>query len=249
MTIGQKIEMHRKQLGLTQTELGDKLGVKKNAVSKWECGRVDNISASKLRAMADLFGVPFSYLIDDDADSFDTPSQSALSPAGQRIGLLYDRATERDRSIVDAVLEPYDDGKIVSFPALEKHIPLISTAMAAGPGEMDTGLPWEDYTVPADSKADFAVRVSGDSMEPVLMDGQIALCREKRPALGDVAIMMVNGSFYVKQFIPDYYGNIYLRSLNRNRKDCDYDIMASGNDTVKCYGTVILPKRPAVVDQ
>ena len=38
--------------------------------------------------------------------------------------------------------------------AQTKIIPLLSTAAAAGPGEMDTGLPWEKYTVPADSKAD-----------------------------------------------------------------------------------------------
>lgn len=33
MTIGEKIKSQRKALGLTQTELGAKLGVQKNAVS------------------------------------------------------------------------------------------------------------------------------------------------------------------------------------------------------------------------
>ena len=129
-----------------------------------------------------------------------------------------------------------------------KIIPLLSTAAAAGPGEMDTGLPWEQYTIPADSKADFAVRISGDSMEPVLTDGQIALCAEKTPQIGDVAVMMVNGALLVKQFIGDGH-NIYLRSINRDRKDADVDIWESGDDTVLCYGTVILKKRPALVDQ
>ena len=66
MTIGAKIRHHRKQLGLTQTELGEKLGVKTNAVSKWECGRVEDIPTSKIKAMSILFGVPTSYLIDED---------------------------------------------------------------------------------------------------------------------------------------------------------------------------------------
>lgn len=65
MTIGEKIKMQRKSLGLTQTELGAKLGVQKNAVSKWECGRVDDIPSSKIKTMAQLFGVQPSYLIDD----------------------------------------------------------------------------------------------------------------------------------------------------------------------------------------
>ena len=56
MTIGEKIKMQRKSLGLTQTELGAKLGVQKNAVSKWECGRVDDIPSSKIKVMAQLFG-------------------------------------------------------------------------------------------------------------------------------------------------------------------------------------------------
>lgn len=65
MTIGDKIRHHRKQLGLTQTEFGEKLGVKTNAVSKWECGRVEDIPTSKIKAMAALFSVPPSYLIDE----------------------------------------------------------------------------------------------------------------------------------------------------------------------------------------
>lgn len=67
MTVGEKIKAERKALGLTQTELGEKLGVRKNAVSKWECGRVDDIPGSKIKAMAALFGVTPSYLIDDEA--------------------------------------------------------------------------------------------------------------------------------------------------------------------------------------
>lgn len=57
MTVGEKIKMYRKQVNLTQTELGERLGVQKNAVSKWECGRVDEIPLSKLKAMAAIFGI------------------------------------------------------------------------------------------------------------------------------------------------------------------------------------------------
>lgn len=67
MTVGEKIKAERTALGLTQTELGEKLGVKKNAVSKWECGRVNDIPRAKLKAMAELFNVTPSYLIDEEA--------------------------------------------------------------------------------------------------------------------------------------------------------------------------------------
>lgn len=66
MTTGEKIRTLRKGLKMTQTELGEKLGVKTNAVSKWECGRVYDIPTSKIKAMAQIFDVPPSYLLDDD---------------------------------------------------------------------------------------------------------------------------------------------------------------------------------------
>ena len=98
----------------------------------------------------------------------------------------------------------------------------------------------------ANSTAQFAVRISGDSMEPELHDGEVVLCVRRRAQIGELAVIMVNGFLYVKQYIADSFGNIYLRSLNRQRKDLDVDIMASGNDTVTGYGVVIHRHVPLV---
>ena len=134
----------------------------------------------------------------------------------------------------------------VAIEKPQKIIPLFGSSFAAGsfePGTQDD--PFEDYEVDADSKAEFAIRVSGDSMEPELHDGEIALCTKRRPEIGEIVVCLVNGSFYVKQFITDGR-NIYLRSVNRKRKDADLDIWHSGNDTVKCFGTVIHKRIPLV---
>ena len=85
MTIGQKIKSLRKQQHMTQTELGDRLGVKKNAVSKWETGRVEDIPASKIKAMAALFDVPPSYLIDNDAAFLAPASAVKAVPSDEEI--------------------------------------------------------------------------------------------------------------------------------------------------------------------
>lgn len=77
MKLGDKIRIHRKALGLTQTELGERLGVKVNAVSKWECGRVEDIPTSKIKSLSNIFGVSPSYLIDDEKDPL-TISKEAL---------------------------------------------------------------------------------------------------------------------------------------------------------------------------
>ncbi len=102
MTIGEKIKRHRKLLKLTQTELGERLGVKKNAVSKWECGRVDDIPASKIKAMAQIFHVPPSYLIDDD-----TEVSPLLSPEDEALLYAYHNATPEDRAIIDNIIQRY----------------------------------------------------------------------------------------------------------------------------------------------
>ena len=78
MTVGEKIKTLRKSIGLTQTELGQRVGVQKNAVSKWECGRVEDIPTSTIKQLASLFDVPASYLIDDDASDVHHPALSPL---------------------------------------------------------------------------------------------------------------------------------------------------------------------------
>ncbi|MBQ1351011.1 MAG: hypothetical protein IIY61_10165 [Ruminococcus sp.] len=150
----------------------------------------------------------------------------------------------RGRRVVDAVIEVESGEKVVPLPKREaKIIPLF--VAAAGPGEPVPDDGFGDYEVDADSVANFAVKISGDSMEPYLHDGEVVLCKRKRPEIGELAVIMVNGFLVVKQYITDGL-NIYLRSLNRNRKDLDVDIWSSGNDTVVGYGTVIFKKLPLV---
>jgi len=112
VTIGDKIRIQRKALGLTQTELGEKLGVKTNAVSKWECGRVEDIPMSKVKAMAVLFNVRPSYLIDDECPIAEgkkpTPvSESGLSEDAQVVARAYEKATPKDQQTVRFVLSDY----------------------------------------------------------------------------------------------------------------------------------------------
>lgn len=98
MKIGEKIKYLRKKNGLTQTELGVKLGVKTNAVSKWECGRVEDVPMSKIKAMSVIFDVPPSYLIDDekissDAIPYKEPYQAPILgsiPAGYPVLAIQD---------------------------------------------------------------------------------------------------------------------------------------------------------------
>ena len=204
--------------------------------------KTKTVSAERLYMIADYLGVSADYLALGKERGSNMSHEDTLLM--QKIRALDEHGRKMINMVIEEETRRLREKNDVT--EAEKIIPLFGTAAAAGPGEPDTGMPWEDYAVPADSKADFAVRISGDSMEPVLRDGQIALCLKRRPQIGELAVMMVNGSLLCKQFITDNYGNVYLRSLNRARKDCDYDIMASGTDTVTCYGVVIANRVPLV---
>ena len=68
--------------------------------------------------------------------------------------------------------------------------------------------------VPA--SADFAVRVSGDSMEPMLHKNQIIYVhRQETLENGEYGIFFLDGEAYVKRFQKDETGT-WLVSLNRN---------------------------------
>lgn len=63
MTMGDRIKSLRKEHRMTQTELGDILGVGKSAILKYENGSVENIPRSTIQKMASIFGVSPSYLM------------------------------------------------------------------------------------------------------------------------------------------------------------------------------------------
>ena len=74
MEMGKEIHRLRNSRGITQEALAEALNVTAQTVSKWECGRVTDVPAGKIKAMAQLFDVPPSYLIDDETASVPRPT-------------------------------------------------------------------------------------------------------------------------------------------------------------------------------
>jgi SOS-response transcriptional repressor LexA len=83
-----------------------------------------------------------------------------------------------------------------------KYIRLYDVPVAAGAGTFLDSDAYEDFeideTVPDD--ADFAVKVSGDSMEPRFIDGQIIFIKGQQTLeVGEIGIFELNGDSYVKK--------------------------------------------------
>ena len=63
MEIGEKIKYLRTRQGMTLEELGEKVGVGKSTVRKWETGAITNMRRNKIASLADALNVSPSYLM------------------------------------------------------------------------------------------------------------------------------------------------------------------------------------------
>lgn len=66
MSIGEIIKSARTAKGMTQTELAEKVGVKKSAVAKWENGRVTEIGRTNLKRLSEVLGIDPNRLLGND---------------------------------------------------------------------------------------------------------------------------------------------------------------------------------------
>ena len=85
MTLGEKIKEARKQCGLSQEQLAEKMSVSRSAIAKWETDKglpdIDN-----LKALAGFLNVSVDYLLDDEEriDELVTREAYDLASYGKR---------------------------------------------------------------------------------------------------------------------------------------------------------------------
>lgn len=65
MSLAEKLVTLRKQKGLTQMDLAERLNVSRQAISRWEVGAAVP-STDNLKVLGELYGVPVDYLLNDD---------------------------------------------------------------------------------------------------------------------------------------------------------------------------------------
>ena len=184
--IGTRLTQARRALRLTQGELAKALAlrgvrVQTAAVSKWEKG--DSVpGAYQLAAVCDALRIPLF------------GGEEKLNEEGRKMLAGYRGYLESQPAYCSrpAHGEPVVRMSVSTLPA------------SAGFGEALDNNMFESRTFPASSVppgASFAVRVSGDSMEPVLHDGQYAWVQEcTRLNAGEVGLFIVDGDGYIKVY-------------------------------------------------
>ena len=84
--VGGRLRLRRTLLGLSQTELGQRVGLTFQQIQKYERG-ANGIAASRLWQLADVLDVPVSFFFDDMPDvapRASGPSDPEAPPMGRR---------------------------------------------------------------------------------------------------------------------------------------------------------------------
>ena len=113
MTIGERIKNLRQAEGMTQEELAQKIGLKKQNISRYDNSPCEpNIRTAK--KIADALGVTIEEMAVGVSVPPLPPSQNTFTAEEERLVVLYRRADERDRETVWNILGRYDEESSVS---------------------------------------------------------------------------------------------------------------------------------------
>ena len=236
MSFGTRLKKRREELGLKQAELGQMLGITGSAIGNYE----NDISSPKAEILYQVFDVlkcDANYLFQDEMKKLEVEDFSVneknmvkkyrtLDKYGKEmvLGVLkfeFKRCREQEKNEITAPLS-------VDIIYLQEPIQTAS----AGFGQLADDETSETIAVIRNqytSKADYIMRVSGDSMEPKFFDGQEVLVREQ-PAVepGEIGIFIIGGERFIKTYRGDY-----LESANPNYPNVKFD------EYSKCIGKVL----------
>jgi SOS-response transcriptional repressor LexA len=229
MNCGAILARLRKEKGCTQSEVVDHINrfsgrpYSKKIVSHWENG-VSSPSIEQFLLLCELYEVrdiqgTFRGV---SATFHDFPKLNALGKS---------RVEEYITMLSGNPLFSETESTVAELP--RRYIRLYDAPVAAGAGAFLDSDAYDDFevdmTVP--EGADFAVKVSGDSMEPRFVDGQIIFIKKQQTLeVGEVGIFELNGDSYVKKL-----GHGEFISLNPLYKP----IKIQEFDSVHIFGKVV----------
>ncbi len=254
-----RVKDKKRALKMTNETLSERSGIPLGTLNKILAGTSDDPKMSTLAAFSEVFDVSVDYIVFGDGDALH------LSKTEASLIKKYRALDERARDIVLTLTEkeaarfaaPAAEAKaeiLVSdrfkFSSAEKksdtrfRLPIYDLPVSAGRGSLLDGSSTDFITLTSGGEtleADFALRVSGNSMEPRYLDGDIILVHEQPSVgIGELGIFVCSDGVSSEGYFKRYGGD-RLISLNP-----DYaDIYLDGFASVICRGKVIgrLPRK------
>ena len=204
--------------GLNNSSLSKQSGIPYTTIDGLFKRGSENIKLSTLKQLANYFNVDLDTLVLGKKTS--SQKKHIDNEFADKFFSLDERGRKTIECLINFEYSQSQKRKTMSEYTVEaaREIKLFDLAASAGTGNYLTD---SDYTfigvgndVP--KSADFAIRVSGDSMEPKYHDKQIVYVKSQ-PDIenGQVGIFFLNGESYIKRFEKRSDG-IYLVSFNSN---------------------------------
>ncbi|WP_288588440.1 XRE family transcriptional regulator [uncultured Streptococcus sp.] len=205
MFSGNRLKERRIVLGYSQSAMADKLHINRSSYFNWENGKTKP-NQNNLRQLATILDVPTTYF------------ESEYKIVNTYLQLSSENQGKVDEYAEELLQAQQSHDKVVRLFAVEV---LSDVALSAGLGEslFDE---YETETVYAEAEQygyDIAAWIKGDSMEPIYLDGEVALIRASGFDYdGAVYALSWNDSVYIKKLYREEYG-FRMVSLNDNYPD------------------------------
>ncbi len=247
MSFSDRVKFIKKEKGITNEALSLASGIPLGTLGKLLSGFTEEPKLSTAIALAEALGCSLEYLALGKEDRINLSEVEAtrlekyraLDVHGARVCDFildeeYLRCAALSRNTLADKAEPISRTKPTEKKARMIKIPFFSDRVSAGGGvhlESNDSVEISVALTEKTKRADFALRVSGNSMEPKYHDGDILLV-ENTPSVevGELGIFICDGEGYFKKF-----GGDCLISLNQNYEP----IPLSSFESFSCRGSVI----------
>ena len=253
-----RIKQLKSEKKMTNDELAEKTGIAVGTLSKILAGISESPKLSNFVAICEALNCSLDYImygIEENSNNY-TLEESEISLIEKYRALdargkdTVAAVVEKEMELSSVKLEPKAAARFVRPEPLaarlaaayadnkngfaRRTLPLYDLPVSAGVGVMLDGDSTEEITVSDNSRtreADFALRISGNSMEPRYRDGDILLVQETDTLeFGELGIFILDGNGFFKVF-----GGDRLYSLNPEYGD----ILLKDFDDVRIAGRVI----------
>lgn len=236
--IGAIIARYRKKAQMSQIDLAarlqaDGIEVHSKSVSAWETGR-NEIPARVFLHVCRILQIP------------DCLEEYFGANPSNPLAVLNDEGKKKVLSYIDLLIHPTSyvkDQKIALYTAVTrekdktKKLRLYDARVSAGIGDFLDSDYYTTIEVPENDArgADFAVTISGDSMEPVFQDhDMVYVHRQETLEDGEIGIFSLNNMAYIKKLKNTKFGT-FLISLNPSYMPIPVD---PNRDAFRIFGKV-----------
>lgn len=221
----------REQQNLSISELARRVGMAKSALSRY-FNKTREFPLNRVEEFANALNTSSEYILgfEEDNKLIDNTVSVLKQLKPPRQEKVYTYAKEQLHEQESTI----EENKICYLPTIE------NSPAAANPTELAYGdVSIEDQAfVDVPAGADFAVPIHGNSMEPVIHDGDYVFVKtQSHIENGEIALVEIDGDGVTckKIFFNPEDGSIILHSLN-----AEYDDREIEPDRVRVIGKVLL---------